>query len=73
MLTIHLQKLTNFAVDATGLSGGAAKAKAIWTPVLRRSVVVLGFFSLGAGFGHWGCARMLAGKGFATAPCGAEI
>ena len=48
MLTIHMQKLTNFAVDAAGLSGAAAKGKAAWTPVLRRSVITIGSFARGS-------------------------
>ena len=51
MLTIHMQKLTNYATDAIGLSGAKAKASAKFGPVLRRSCVVLALFAAGVGAG----------------------
>ena len=59
MLTIHMQKLTNYATDAIGLSGAKAKASAKFGPVLRRSCcVVLALFAAGVGAGH-GCEACL--------------
>lgn len=67
MLTIHMQKLTNYATDAVGLSGSDAQTKATFGPVLRRSCVVLGLFALGVGAGHVLCSELLTMKDFATA------
>lgn len=65
MLTIHMQKLTNFAADALGLSGRDARGAAKFGPVLRRSVVVLSTFAGGVAVGHAFCDDMLR-RGFAT-------
>ena len=66
MLTIHMQKLTNYATDAVGLSGAKAKASAKFGPVLRRSCVVLALFAAGVGAGHYFCEACLDLAGFST-------
>ena len=66
MLTIHMQKLTNYATDAVGLSGAKAKASAKFGPVLRRSCVVLALFGAGVGAGHYFCEACLDLAGFST-------
>jgi uncharacterized membrane protein YoaK (UPF0700 family) len=66
MLTIHMQKLTNYATDAVGLSGAKAKASAKFGPVLRRSCVVLALFAAGVGAGHYFCEACLDMAGFST-------
>ena len=66
MLTIHMQKLTNYATDAVGLSGAKAKASAKFGPVLRRSCVVLALFAAGVGAGHYFCEACLNMTGFSS-------
>ena len=66
MLTIHMQKLTNYAPAAVGLSGAKATASAKFGPVLRRSCVVLALFAAGVGAGHYFCEACLDMAGFST-------
>ena len=51
LLTVHLHKLANLAVDFAGLAGREARARAKVTPVNKRSITAIGAFGLGVAAG----------------------
>ena len=69
MLTVHMHKLTNLAVDFAGLAGREARARAKVTPVNKRSITAIGAFGLGvaAGVVLFAAFPGFVARGFQTA------
>ena len=69
MLTVHMHKLTNLAVDAVGLAGPAARGRAKLSDMNKRSIAVISAFALGIAAGTGICANFPAfvHRGFSTA------
>ena len=69
LLTVHLHKLANLAVDFAGLAGREARARAKLSDVNKRSLAVVGAFGLGVAAGVCLCAAFpgFVARGFQAA------
>ena len=69
LLTVHLHKLANLAVDFAGLAGREARARAKLSDVNKRSLAVVGAFGLGVAAGAGLCAAFpgFVARGFQAA------